>query len=81
MEEFAGSGPDGLELDWDAIAAVLPALREPVLGAGWPPLGGIDAAVKACPASYLGIAEEIRLGLNDLENGDHDARVPFRRSG
>lgn len=74
---YGGVAVGGLSLDWDALAAVLPPLRAPVLTAGrtgvrwaWPELRH--------PESYLHVyadpaePEGLRLGVNDLENGDDD---------
>ncbi|MFC3999754.1 hypothetical protein ACFOVU_27825 [Nocardiopsis sediminis] len=71
LEEFAEAGPEGLELDWDAIAAAVPALREPLMGPGWLPVAWAKG-VRKPRDSYLDIADELRLGFNDLENGDSE---------
>lgn len=74
---YGGVTVAGLSLDWDALAAVLPPLRAPLLTAG-------RAAVRWArpdlrhPESYLHVyldpaePESLRLGVNDLENGDED---------
>lgn len=68
---YDGVTVDRLDLDWAALARALPPLREPLLTEGRVGVGWADAAVRH-PESYLELrlTESLRLGVNDLENGD-----------
>lgn len=74
---YGGVAVGGLSLDWDALAAVLPPLRAPVLTAGRTGVRWARPELRH-PESYLHVyadpaePENLRLGVNDLENGDDD---------
>lgn len=75
-ESFDGVTVDGLALGWDALAQVLPPLREPVLATRWVEVRWADG-VRKHPETYLnpwgdGPLDPLHLGVNDLENGEDE---------
>ncbi|WP_158642450.1 hypothetical protein [Actinomadura sp. WAC 06369] len=75
-ESFGGVTVDRLALDWEAVAAALPPLREPVLATKWLGVRWADGAERH-PETYLepwgdGPLDPLHLGLNDLENGEDE---------
>ncbi|MEU6751508.1 hypothetical protein ABZ914_35285 [Spirillospora sp. NPDC046719] len=63
-----------LDLDWDAVAAAAPPLRKPVLQAEWVRVRWASDDLME-PFTYLDPWDEewvepLRIGANDLENGD-----------
>ena len=74
---YGGLSVGGLSLDWEALAAVLPPLREPLLTDGRAGVRWARPELRH-PGSYLHVyldpaePESLRLGVNDLENGDDD---------
>lgn len=72
LPELDGPDFDGLTLDWDALLKLAPALKHPVA------VADVIRVAWAVPAterthSYLNEPQpvELRVGLNDLESGDH----------
>ncbi|GGV10815.1 hypothetical protein GCM10010182_33700 [Actinomadura cremea] len=73
-ESFGGVTVEGLALDLEAIAKVLPPLREPVLATKWVEVRWADG-VRMHPETYLdpwgdGPLDPLHVGLNDLEGGE-----------
>ncbi len=74
---YDGVTVEGLGLDWDALAAAVQPLREPILDGGWVGVRWADPGLRH-PESYLHVytdpaePEDLHLGLNDLEHGDDD---------
>lgn len=73
-EESEADGANELRLDWDAVATAAPPLQ------GSPARGRFE--VRWSPAfprhnsSYLGAGRTLHLGVNDLENFDHEYAHP-----
>ncbi|MEV0135618.1 hypothetical protein AB0H83_45105 [Dactylosporangium sp. NPDC050688] len=71
------SGPPcRLDLDWAAIEARLPPLREPLLRPGEPTTFTWTEATAPPPDSYLRHARVLYLGLNDVEGGRDELEQP-----
>ncbi|QKG22693.1 hypothetical protein [Actinomadura verrucosospora] len=73
-ESYDGVTVERLVLDWDAVAAAAPPLREPVLEAEWVRVRWASKDLMH-PETYLNPwgaewVEPLHLGVNDLENGD-----------
>ncbi len=63
--------PCRLDLDWAAIEARLPPLREPLLRPGEPTTFTWTDATAPPPDSYLRHTDVLYLGFNDIEGGRH----------
>ncbi len=74
---YGGVTVGGLRLDWDALAAELPPLREPILETGRVGVRWADAGLRH-PESYLhyytdpAAPETLHAGTNDLESGEDE---------
>ncbi|GGM55927.1 hypothetical protein ACFFX1_07935 [Dactylosporangium sucinum] len=66
LHPFLRKDDDRTTLDWDAIAAVAPVLPGPLLGDG---TFTLTVPKLPHPESYLGLADELHAGLNDVELG------------
>ncbi len=68
-----GMTVESLDLDWDALARVVPPLREPLLTSGRVGVRWTDPTLRLRDSYLASIEpESLRLGVNDLENGDDD---------
>ncbi|MDG6101490.1 hypothetical protein Daura_39500 [Dactylosporangium aurantiacum] len=64
--------PCRLDLDWAAVEARLPPLREPLLRPGEPTTVTWTDATAPPPDSYLRHTDVLYLGFNDVEAGRHE---------
>lgn len=76
-DSYGGVSVTGLSLDWDALIEDLPPLREPLFTEGRIDVRWARPELRP-PDTYLHVytdpseSESLRLGINDLENGDED---------